>query len=210
MAAIRNALPHTETRVLYGSTEAGPGTVLGTADLERKTGSVGLASPGVEVRLTREGEICVRSPFLMDGYFEDDEATRAALDEDGWYHTGDVGVFDADGYLSVVGRVRDVIRTGGETVGPAEVEGVLAGHPALAEVAVVGVPDPAWGEVVCAVVVLTDGAAAAPTVDELRAFCDGGLAPFKHPRRVEVVDALPRTAATGQVQRTLLVERLLL
>src|SRR5207253_2862152 len=83
------------------------------------------------------------SPFLMDGYFEDEEATAAAL-VDGWYHTGDLGGFDEDGYLSIVGRRRDVIRTGGETVAPPEVEAALADHPAVADVAVVGLPDPAW------------------------------------------------------------------
>ena len=128
---------------------------------------------------------------------------------DGWYHTGDLGVLDDDGYLSIVGRARDVIRTGGETVAPTEVEQVLAEHPAIAEVAVVGMPDAQWGEVVTAVVVGRAGATEpVPDVDAVRAFCAGRLAPFKHPRRVEVVDALPRTAATGQVQRTLIVERL--
>jgi acyl-CoA synthetase (AMP-forming)/AMP-acid ligase II len=126
---------------------------------------------------------------------------------DGWYHTGDLGVVDDEGYLSIVGRARDVIRTGGETVAPSEVERVLAGHPAVGEVAVVGVPDAEWGEVVTAVVVVRDGSAP-PELDALRTFCAGRLAPFKHPRRIAVVDALPRTAATGQIQRTLLVERL--
>ncbi len=100
-----------------------------------------------------------------------------------------------------------MIRTGGETVAPAEVETVLSSHPAIVEIAVVGVPDPAWGEVVTAVVVVRPGAAP-PDLETLRNFCDGRLAPFKHPRRLSVVDALPRTAATGQVQRPLIVERL--
>jgi acyl-CoA synthetase (AMP-forming)/AMP-acid ligase II len=207
IAAIRAALPHTITRVFYGSTEAGPGTILGMHDLARKPGSVGLPQPGVELKLSDTGEVCLRSELLMDGYFDDPEATAAALDADGWYHSGDLGVLDDEGYLSIVGRVRDVLRTGGETVAPAEVEAVLADHPAVAEVAVVGIPDPSWGDLVCAVVVPAPGAAP-PSVDDLRAHCDGRLAPFKHPRRVEVADALPRTAATGQVQRTLLVERI--
>jgi acyl-CoA synthetase (AMP-forming)/AMP-acid ligase II len=205
--AIRAALPHTVTRVFYGSTEAGPGTILPAADLERKPGSVGLPQPGVELHLTDAGEVCLRSELLMDGYFDDPEATAAALDADGWYHSGDLGVLDDEGYLSITGRARDLLRTGGETVAPAEVEAVLAAHPAVAEVAVVGVPDPRWGEVVCAVVVPAPGTVA-PTVDDLRTHCDGRLAAFKHPRRVEVAAALPRTSATGQVQRTLLVERI--
>jgi fatty-acyl-CoA synthase len=208
VAAIRAALPHTVTRIYYGSTEAGPGTVLAPDDVLRKPGSVGLPQPGVSVRLSDAGEVCIRSELLMDGYFDDPDATAAAL-RDGWYHSGDVGVLDDEGYLSIIGRLRDVIRTGGETVAPAEVESVLAEHGAIAEVAVVGVADPQWGETVCAVVVVADSSAPVPRLEELRAFCDGRLAPFKHPRRIEVVDALPRTAATGQVQRTLLVERLL-
>jgi fatty-acyl-CoA synthase len=206
VAAIRDAFPRTVTRVYYGSTEAGPGTVLPHADVLRKPGSVGLAALGVDVRLAADGEVCVRSELLMDGYFDDPESTAAAL-RDGWYHTGDLGAFDDEGYLSIVGRARDVLRTGGETVAPTEVETVLVGHPAVAEVAVVGLPDPQWGEIVCAVVVPTSDTAA-PDVDALRRYCDGRLAPFKQPRRVEVVDALPRTPATGQVQRTLIVERI--
>ncbi len=205
--AILAALPQTVTRVFYGSTEAGPGTILGMADLARKPGSVGLPQPGVEVRLSNEGEVCLRSELLMDGYFDDPEATAAALDPDGWYHSGDLGVLDDEGYLSIVGRLRHVLRTGGETVAPAEIESVLAAHPAIAEVVVVGLPDPQWGEIVCAVVVSTAGNAP-PTVEELREFCDGRLAAFKHPRRVHCVSGFPRTAATGQIQRTLLVERL--
>ncbi len=206
LGAIRDALPGTRTRVFYGSTEAGPGVQLGHADLFRKPGSVGLAQPGVEVKLTETGEVAMRSPFLMDGYFDDEAATAEAL-RDGWYHTGDLGAFDDDGFLAIVGRVRDVIRTGGETVAPPEVEQVLGGHPAISEIAVVGVPDPQWGEVVTAVIVVRAGSEA-PDLDALRAFCEGILARFKHPRRLAVVESLPRTAATGQIQRTLIVERL--
>jgi acyl-CoA synthetase (AMP-forming)/AMP-acid ligase II len=191
--------------VFYGSTEAGPGLQLGPRDLFRKPGRVGVPQPGVEVRLV-DGEVCLRSPFLMDGYFDNPAATDEVL-RDGWYHTGDLGAFDDEQYVSIVGRARDVIRTGGETVAPAEVESVLGTHPAIAEVAVVGVPDPNWGDTVTAVVVLHDGAPVVD-VDSLRAHCDGRLSPYKHPRRVEIVDALPRTPATGQVQRTLIVEQL--
>ena len=143
----------------------------------------------------------------MDGYFEQPEATEGAL-RDGWYHTGDLGALDDEGYLSIVGRARDVLRTGGETVSPGEVERVLAAHPAVAEVAVIGLPDVRWGDVVCAVVVPATGRGHELSVESLRAHCDGRLAAFKQPRRLEVVEALPRTPATGQIQRTLLVERL--
>ena len=208
VAALRETFPGTVTRIYYGSTECGPGTLLPHADLLRKPGSVGIPQPGVSLELTGDGEVCLKSEFLMDGYFEDPGATAAAL-RDGWYHTGDLGALDDEGYLSIVGRARDVLRTGGETVAPAEVEAALAGHPSIAEVAVVGIPDAQWGEVVCAVVVLAPGDDAARLdLDALRAHCEGRLAPFKRPRRLEVVDALPRTAATGQIQRTLLVERI--
>jgi fatty-acyl-CoA synthase len=205
LAAIKKALPQTVTRVFYGSTEAGPSLSLGDTDLVRKPGRVGIAQPSVEVRLDEHGEVCVRSPFLMDGYFDDPDATAEAV-VDGWYHTGDLGALDEDGYVSIVGRARDVIRTGGETVAPPEVEAVLGTHPDIAEVAVVGVPDAEWGEIVTAVVVARAGATV--TVETLRAHCAGRLAAFKQPRRLAIVDALPRTAATGQIQRPLIVERL--
>jgi fatty-acyl-CoA synthase len=206
IAAIRDALPDTVTRVFYGSTEAGPGTVLAHTDLARKPGSVGLPQPGVDVRL-ENGEVCIRSDLLMDGYFDQPDATANAL-RDGWYHTGDLGSLDDEGYLSIIGRARDVIRTGGETVAPAEVEAALATHPDVREVAVVGIPDTRWGEVVCAVVVAEPGRGNELDLDELRAHADASLASFKQPRRLEIVDALPRTSATGQVQRPLLVERI--
>jgi fatty-acyl-CoA synthase len=205
--AIHHALPDVAIRIYYGSTEAGPGTVLGSADVVRKPGSVGLPQAGVSLRLSDAGEVCLRGELLMDGYFDNPEATAAALDGDGWYHSGDLGALDDEGYLSIVGRLRDVLRTGGETVAPAEVEAALSSHPAVAEVAVIGLPDAQWGEVVCAVIVPVAGSTG-PSVEELRAFCDGRIAGFKQPRRVEIVDALPRTSATGQVQRTLLVERI--
>ena len=212
LAAIKDAFPGTVTRVYYGGTEVGLATMLADADIARKPGSVGTAAVGVSIALV-DGEVCVRSPFLMDGYFEYPDATAEALaplEAEGppWYHTGDLGVLDDEGYLSIVGRARDVLRTGGETVAPTEVEAVLATHPHVAEVAVVGLPDAEWGEIVTAVVVARPGATV-PSLDDLRAHCEGHLARFKQPRRVEEVEALPRTAATGQIQRTLLVERLL-
>lgn len=206
VAAIRDALPHTVTRIFYGSTEAGPGTVLTHVDLARKPGSVGLPQPGVDVRL-EDGEVCIRSDLLMDGYFDQPDATAEAL-RDGWYHTGDLGALDDEGYLSIIGRARDVIRTGGETVAPAEVEGALATHPAVREVAVIGIPDAQWGEIVCAAVVPEHDAGDALDLDTLRTHAAASLAGFKQPRRLEIVDELPRTPATGQVQRPLLVERI--
>lgn len=201
LRAISAAAPNAHLRVFYGSTEAGSVAHLGHDDVERKPGSCGVPAPLTEVRVDDAGEVWVTGPLLFDGYFEDEAATAAAL-VDGWYRTGDLADVDADGYLSIVGRARDLIRTGGESVVPAEVEGVLATHPSVRDVAVVGVPDAQWGEVVCAVVV------GDVTLDELAAHCDGRLARFKQPRRVALVDAIPRTSATNQVQRRLLVEQL--
>jgi len=203
--ALKERFPHSATRIYYGSTEAGSGTTLPDADVLRKPGSVGPASPGVDLRLSEGGEILLRSAYLFDGYFGDPAATDAAL-RDGWYHTGDLGELDGDGHLHVVGRMKELIRSGGETIAPAEVEACLAEHPDVAEVAVIGLPDRTWGELVCAVVVARPGAA--PTLEELQRHCEGRLAGFKKPRRLECVPSLPRTAATGQVQRALLVERI--
>jgi acyl-CoA synthetase (AMP-forming)/AMP-acid ligase II len=195
----------TRTRIYYGSTEAGGGAALDDADVLRKPGSVGRAQLGADLDLLPSGEIRVRSDFLMDGYFENPAATAEAL-VDGWYHTGDLGAFDSEGFLSIVGRARDIIRSGGESIAPPEVEAAVAEHPAVAECAVVGIPDASWGEIVCAAVVLRPGASL--TLEDLQAHCSGRLARFKQPRRLEPVDELPRTPATRQVQRTLLVERI--
>jgi len=138
----------------------------------------------------------------MSGYFDLPEVTAETL-ADGWYRTGDLVEMDADGFISIVGRRREVIRSGAETIAPAEVEEALAGLPGVDDVSVVGLPDPVWGEVVCAAVVLRSGAPV-PTVDAVRTHLSGRLAPHKCPRRVLAVDSLPRTPATGQIQRSLL------
>jgi acyl-CoA synthetase (AMP-forming)/AMP-acid ligase II len=204
LEAIAAACPNAQVRVFYGSTEAGSVAALEHADIRRKPGSVGVPAPSTEVRVDDRGELWVRGPLLFDGYFADAQATGAAL-VSGWYRTGDLAEVDADGYLTIVGRAGDLIRTGGEGVVPVEVEAILATHPRIADVAVVGIPDERWGEVVCAVIVPSGSSV---TVEELRAYCDGRLAPFKHPRRVVVVDAIPRKSATNQIQRRLLVEAL--
>lgn len=205
LAAIADLLPEAQLRVFYGSTEAGIVTCLEHRDITGKPGSCGPAAPGVALRLDG-GEVWVRSATLFDGYLDDPWSTEKVL-VDGWFGTGDLAEADDDGYLTIVGRTGEVIRSGGEAVVPAEVEAVVAELETVADVAVVGVPDATWGEIVCAVVVAAPGGPA-PTEDEVRARCRERLASFKQPRRVEVVDAIPRTPATGQVQRRLLVERL--
>ena len=205
LQSIERAAPQAHIRVFYGSTEAGSVASLDHADIRAKPGSCGVPAPGVETRLADDGELWVRGPLLFDGYFGDADASADAL-VDGWYRTGDLAEVDDEGYLTIVGRARDVIRTGGETVSPTEVEAVVARHPAVADVAVVGVPDPVWGEVVCAVVVAAAGAVP-PSLEDVRAHCDGSLAPYKCPRRLEIVAGIPRTASTHQVQRRLLAQR---
>jgi acyl-CoA synthetase (AMP-forming)/AMP-acid ligase II len=153
------------------------------------------------------GELLIRGPLLFSGYYNDKAATDAALAPGGWFRAGDLADIDDEGFYSIVGRAKDIIRTGGETVAPTEVEQALSDHPAFVDVAVVGIPDPQWGEIVCATVVLRDGSPL-PTVDELGAHCQDRLAKFKRPRRIEVFDVIPRTPATNQVQRRLLVEQI--
>ena len=204
--ALRSALPAAVVRVFYGSTEAGNVMTLEAADFDRKPGSVGVPSLHTAVRLSDTGELEVSGPLLFDGYFDDTEATRAAL-VDGWYRTGDLAEIDEDGFVSIVGRSNTVIRTGGENVVPVEVEEALRDHPAVADVAVVGVADDDYGEIVCAVIVVAEGAEP-PTLEGLRRFAADRLAGFKLPRRAEIADAIPRTAATGQVQRHLVAELL--
>jgi acyl-CoA synthetase (AMP-forming)/AMP-acid ligase II len=201
LQAIRAAAPNAHLRVFYGSTEAGNVAHLGHDDVDRKPGSCGVPASLSEVRVDEAGEVWVTGPLLFDGYFENPEATAESL-VDGWYRTGDLADVDDEGYLSIVGRAKDLIRTGGESVVPAEVEVVLATHPGVQDVAVVGLPDAQWGEVVCAVVV------GEVTLEDLATHCDGRLARFKRPRRLEVVEGIPRTTATNQVQRRLLVEQL--
>jgi len=206
LRAIAAALPDAQVRVFYGSTEAGSVTVLEHADIERKPGSCGVPGPLVSLRTDQSGQLLVRGPLLFDGYLDDRAATARVL-KDGWYATGDLAELDDEGYVTIVGRVGEVIRTGGEAVAPTEVEGVLIGHPAVADVAVVGVPDDRWGELVCAVVVPAPDRPP-PDLAELRDLCAGALATYKHPRRLVVIDAIPRTTATGQIQRRLLLESL--
>ncbi len=203
---LRRRMPGATTSVFYGSTEAGHHTTLADCDVTDHPGSVGRAAPGLEIRIGDDEEICVRAETLMDGYYRMPEPTADVL-YDGWYHTGDAGHLDDDGYLYITGRLREVIRTGGETVAPAEVEAALRTYPGVQDAAVVGLADQRWGETVCAVVVMDEGVPI-PAVDALRAHLRPRLAPYKHPRRIVAAAALPRTAATGQIQRSLIRETL--
>jgi fatty-acyl-CoA synthase len=204
LESIETLFPAAEVRVFYGSTEAGNVASLEHADIRRKPGSCGVPSPSSEVRIDNNGELCVRGPLLFDGYFGDPEATAAALTH-GWYRTGDLAETDESGYLTIVGRASDLIRSGGESVAPGEVEAALSDHPSLIDVAVVGLPDVQWGEQVSAVIVPQPGAPV-PTLAELRSHCDGRIASFKQPRCLVIAEAIPRTVTTQQIQRRLLVQ----
>ncbi|MEN3284486.1 MAG: malonyl-CoA/methylmalonyl-CoA synthetase [Solirubrobacteraceae bacterium] len=173
----------------YGMTE----TVMNVStpyDGDRRAGSVGLALPGVDVRLLENGEIAVRGPNVFPGYWNRPEATDAAFTDDGWFRTGDLGAFDGDGYLRIVGRTKDLIITGGYNVYPREVEEVVRAHPRVADVAVAGLPSPEWGETVAAWVVATEPM----EEDELLEFAAEHLAAYKRPRIVRFLDDLPRNA----------------
>ncbi len=186
----------------YGMTE----TLMNVSnpyDGERRAGTVGFPLPGVEVRLDEpSGEILLRGPNVFRGYWKREDATRDAFTVGGWFRSGDVGAYDPDGYLRIVGRAKELIISGGYNVYPREVEDVLLEHPAVAEVAVVGEPSDEWGEVVVAVVVATaqDQGVEVRDADALLAFAAEHLAPYKRPRRVRYVDALPRNAL-GKVVR---------
>lgn len=197
----------------YGPTECAPVLTVNPPLGMRKVGSVGPALPDVDLKVVdpagREvppgevGEIVARGPNVMRGYWNRPAETAEVL-RNGWYHTGDLGRVDGDGYYSIVDRKKDLIIVGGLNVYPREVEGVLCAHPAVAEAAVVGEPDSLRGEVPRAVVVLREAADASPQA--LMQHCRQHLAPFKVPRAVEVVSVLPKTA-TGKIMKSLIKGR---
>jgi long-chain acyl-CoA synthetase len=195
----------------YGSTETSA-AVVSNVGLEYLAHPDSVGRPGLTTDVRIEGpdgrpvaagevgELCFRSPQIVKGYWNDPVSTKASFVE-GWFHTGDLGYQDAEGYLYVVDRLKDVVIRGGENVYSAEVEAVLVEHPAIADVAIVGIAEAALGERVCAVVVLRDGAAL--TVQELRNFASGRLASFKQPEALYVLAELPVTATDKVAKRTL-------
>ena len=190
-------LPFASIMTGYGLTEAGTVTASKAGDsFEQIAATVGTANEGIEVSIADDGEVLVRGYCVMRGYLDDPEATAEAIDSDGWLHTGDLGTLDADGHLRIVGRKKDMFIVGGFNAYPAEIEGFLLGHPAVAEVAVVGVPDERLGQVGKAFVV----ASAPVPPDELIGWAKERMAGFKVPRAVEFLDALPLNA-TGKVMK---------
>jgi len=198
----------------YGQTEASPIITLTAVDdpIEVRVGTVGHPIPGLAVKLVgpasrddvptgETGELCVRGHCVMAGYYGNAQATAQAIDSNGWLHTGDLARRRDDGNYRIVGRSRELIIRGGENVYPAEVEEFLHRHTAIAEVAVAGLPDARYGEVVAAWVVLKAGATVQP--DEVKQYCQGQIAHFKIPQYVTIVESLPRTV-TGKIRKHVL------
>ncbi|MEU6696694.1 long-chain-fatty-acid--CoA ligase [Pseudonocardia sp. NPDC046786] len=207
-----DAFPQAEVCTAFGQTECSPVTTnLRGEDSIRKIGSIGTPMVGVEARIVDDdmndvppgdvGEIVYRSPMVMTGYWNKPEETAEAF-RGGWFHSGDLVRADPDGYLYVVDRKKDMIISGGENIYCAEVENVLAGHPKIADVALIGVPDPKWGETPLAVVVPRDPADP-PTGADIEGYARERLAAYKRPRHLRLVDALPRNPS-GKVLKTVL------
>jgi acyl-CoA synthetase (AMP-forming)/AMP-acid ligase II len=207
-----DSFPQAEVCTAFGQTECSPVTTnLRGEDAIRKIGSVGTPMVGVEVRVVDDdmndvprgevGEIVYRSPMVMKEYWNKPAETAEAF-RGGWFHSGDLVRQDPDGYYYVVDRKKDMIISGGENIYCAEVENVLAGHPKIAEVALIGVPDGTWGETPLAVIAPRDPADP-PSAAEIEAFSREHLAGYKRPRHVRIVEALPRNPS-GKVVKTVL------
>lgn len=201
-----------EVSIAYGMTETSPVSTQTRRedDLERRTATVGRVMPHLEVKVAdpatgatvprgTAGELCTRGYSVMLGYWEEPERTAEAIDAARWMHTGDLAVMRPDGYLSIVGRIKDMIIRGGENVYPREIEEFLYTHPKIADVQVVGVPDERYGEEILACVILRDPADPL-TLEELGGFCRGQLAHYKVPRRLRLVDAFPMTVS-GKIRK---------
>ena len=200
-----------EILIGYGETEASPLTHLTTREdsLEHRIETVGKNLPhqevkvvdtetGMTVPLDQIGEICFRGYHIMKGYYGDEDATRKAIDNNGWLHSGDLGTMDANGYVRITGRLKEMIIRGGENIYPREIEDILFSHPKIAEVAVFGIPDEFYGEEVMAWIQLKSGQILSE--EEVKEFCKGKLAHFKIPKSVHFVDEFPMTV-TGKLQK---------
>jgi fatty-acyl-CoA synthase len=207
-----------EVTICYGMTETSPVSTQTRRDddLERRVSTVGSVHPHVEVKVVdpetglvlrrgEAGELCTRGYSVMLGYWEEPRKTAEVLDAAGWMHTGDLAAMDADGYVNIVGRIKDMVIRGGENIYPREIEEFLYSHPDIADVQVIGVPDAKYGEELCAWVRMREGAAPL-TVEALQQFCTGRLAHYKVPRYVQVVDEFPMTV-TGKVRKVEMRER---
>ena len=201
-----------DVSIAYGMTETSPVSTQTRTDdtVERRVATVGRVHPHLEVRVVdpvtgdavprgEAGELCTRGYSVMIGYWDEPKKTAEAIDAEGWMHTGDLAVMDADGYLSITGRIKDMVIRGGENIYPREIEEFLLTHGDVLDAQVIGVPDAKYGEELMAWIRMRDGAEPL-TAESLRAFCTGKLAHYKIPRYVHVVDEFPMTV-TGKVRK---------
>ena len=210
MKQVMSAMHMDEVTICYGMTETSPVSTQTGADdtLDQRTSTVGRVHPHVEVKIVdldgrvvprgATGELLTRGYSVMTGYWSDPERTAEAIDANGWMHTGDLATMDEDGYVNIVGRIKDMIIRGGENVYPREIEEFLYTHPDIADVQVIGVPDVKYGEELMAWVRVREGAAL--SVEDVKAFCQGRIAHFKVPRYVKFTEEFPMTV-TGKIQK---------
>ncbi|MCE1191266.1 MAG: AMP-binding protein [Acidovorax sp.] len=200
-----------EVTIAYGMTETSPVSCQSSTDtpLEKRVSTVGQVQPHLEVKIVdpdtgaivaigQRGELCTKGYSVMHGYWGDEAKTREAIDEGGWMHTGDLATMDAEGYVNIVGRIKDMVIRGGENIYPREIEEFLYRHPQVQDVQVVGVPDQKYGEELCAWIIAKPGTQ--PTEDDIRAFCKGQIAHYKVPRYIRFVASFPMTV-TGKIQK---------
>ena len=211
MRQVVDQMNMSEVTIAYGMTETSPVSTQTSADdpLEKRVTTVGRVHPHVEIRIVdpesgrtvprgTSGEFLTRGYSVMLGYWNDPERTAEAIDDDGWMHTGDLAVMDDEGYVNIVGRIKDMIIRGGENVYPREIEEFLYSHPDIVEVQIIGVPDARYGEQIMAWVQLRDGATT--STDDIKAFCRGTIAHYKVPHYIKFTDAFPMTI-TGKIQK---------
>ena len=200
-----------EITIAYGMTETSPVSCQSAADtpVEKRVSTVGLVQPHLEIKIIdpetgavvprgQRGEFCTRGYSVMHGYWGDEEKTREAIDQEGWMHTGDLATMDHEGYVNIVGRIKDMVIRGGENLYPREIEEFLYRHPLVQDVQVVGVPDVRYGEELCAWVIAKPGTQ--PTEADIRDFCKGQIAHYKVPRYIRFVNEFPMTV-TGKIQK---------
>ncbi len=217
MQKVLTQMHMSEVLIAYGQTETSPVNHMTTIEdsIEKRVGSVGRPAPHCEIKIIdangavvpvgEKGEICCRGYSVMQGYWDDPERTADTIDSEGWLHSGDIGIMDAEGYTQVTGRIKDMIIRGGENIYPREVEEFLYTHPSIQEVQVFGIPDARYGEQVCAWVRLRDGARM--TADDLRNYCSDKITHFKIPHYIRFVDDFPMTV-TGKMQKFLMREEM--
>ncbi len=205
----------TDVTICYGMTETSPVSLQSLPDdpIDKRVATVGTVHPYVEIKIVddagrivprgTQGELLTRGYSVMRGYWGDEARTHEAIDESGWMHTGDLATMDADGYVTITGRVKDMVIRGGENIYPREIEEFLYRHPAVLDVQVFGVPDPKYGEELAAWIILKEGET--PSEDDIRAFCKGQIAHFKIPRYIRFVSEFPMTV-TGKVRKFVMRE----